>query len=96
MRAGVHTALARVVSAFGEARAHHGYFSMNRWTSRTKALLQDGFALWLCARRLYQGRFIDARLAPSGHLLRAPEQLQAFIVGLPWERLEEYGSIRVL
>jgi hypothetical protein len=24
------------------------------------------------------------------------EQLQAFVVALPWERLEEYESIRVL
>jgi hypothetical protein len=63
---------------------------------RMKTLVHDGFGLWLCARRLYQGRFIGARLARSGHLPLTPEQLQAFIVGLPWKRLEEYGSIRVL
>jgi transposase len=96
MRAGVDTALARVVSVFGEAHAHHAYFFMNRRTSRMKVLLQDGFGLWLCSQRLYQGRFIGTRLARSGHLPLTPEQLQALIVGLPWERLEEYGSIRVL
>jgi transposase len=96
MRAGVDTALARVVSVFGEARAHHAYLFMNRRTSRMKVLVHDGFGLWLCARRLYQGRFIGARLARSGHVPLTPEQLQAFVVGLPWERLEEYGSIRVL
>lgn len=96
MRAGVDTALARVVSVFGEARAHHAYLFMNRRTSRIKVLVHDGFGLWLCARRLYQGRFMGARLARSGHLPLTPEQLQALVVGLPWERLEEYGSIRVL
>jgi transposase len=96
MRAGVDTALARVVSVFGEARAHHAYLFMNRRTSRMKVLVHDGFGLWLCARRLYQGRFTGARLARSGHVPLTPEQLQAFVVGLPWERLEEYGSIRVL
>ncbi len=96
MRAGVDTALARVVSVFGEARAHHAYLFMNRRTSRMKVLVHDGFGLWLCARRLYQGRFIGARLARSGRVPLTPEQLQAFVVGLPWERLEEYGSIRVL
>lgn len=96
MRAGVDTALARVVRVFGEARAHHAYLFMNRRASRMKALVHDGFGLWLCARRLYQGRFVGARLARSGHAPLTPEQLQAFVVGLPWERLEEYGSIRVL
>jgi hypothetical protein len=52
--------------------------------------------LWLCARRLHQGRFIGARLAQGAHVQLTSDQLQALIVGLPWERLEEYGSIRVL
>ena len=30
MRAGVDTALARVVSVFGEARAHHAYLFVNK------------------------------------------------------------------
>ena len=96
MRSGVDTALARVVSVFGEARAHHAYLFMNRRTSRMKVLVHDGFGLWLCARRLYQGRFIGARLAQGAHVPLTTDQLQALIVGLPWERLEEYGSIRVL
>ncbi|MFZ0553404.1 MAG: IS66 family insertion sequence element accessory protein TnpB, partial [Steroidobacteraceae bacterium] len=35
MRAGVDTALARVVSVFGEARAHHAYLFMNRRVDQT-------------------------------------------------------------
>jgi len=36
MRAGVDTALARVVSVFGEARAHHAYLFVNKRASRMK------------------------------------------------------------
>ena len=96
MRAGMDTALARVVSVFGEARVHHAYLFMNKRSNRMKVLVPDGFGLWLCARRLHQGRFIGARLAQGAHVPITSDQLQALIVGLPWERLEEYGSIRVL
>jgi hypothetical protein len=60
MRAGVDTALARVVSVFGEARAHHAYLFINKRANRLKVLVHDGFGLWLCARRLYEGTFIRA------------------------------------
>ncbi len=96
MRAGVDTALARVVKVFGQARAHHAYLFINRRANRMKALVHDGFGLWLCARRLHQGRFVTPRIARTGHLELTSEQLQALIVGLPWERLEEYATIRVL
>ena len=93
MRAGVDTALARVVSAFGEARSHHAYLFMNRRANRLKAFVHDGFGLWLCARRLQQGHFVR----PSAHLgLRfelSMSQLQALVVGLPWERLSEHAKI---
>ena len=36
MRAGVDTALARVVSVFGEARAHHAYLFVNKRANRMK------------------------------------------------------------
>ena len=64
MRAGVDTALARVVSVFGEARSHHAYQFMNSRANRVKVLVHDDFGLWLCARRLQQGHFIR----PSTHL----------------------------
>ena len=60
MRAGTETALARVVRVFGEARAHHAYLFVNRRSNRIKVLVHDGIGIWLCARRLHQGRFIWA------------------------------------
>jgi transposase len=59
MRAGVDTALGRVVSVFGEARAHHAYLFINKRANRMKVLVHDGFGPWLCARRLYEGSFAN-------------------------------------
>ncbi len=96
MRAGTDTALARVVKVFGQARAHHAYLFMNRRANRMKVLVHDGFGLWLCARRLHQGGFMAARIARSGSLELTHDQLQALVVGLPWERLREHTNIRIL
>jgi transposase len=96
MRAGVDTALARVVNVFGEARAHHAYLFMNKRANRIKVLLHDGFGLWLCARRLYEGGFIRAAARHDRGMPLSHEQLQAIVVGLPWERLDERAKIRVL
>jgi len=96
MRAGVDTALARVVSVFGEARAHHAYLFVNKRANRMKVLLHDGFGLWLCARRLHEGGFIRAGLTHERVMALSHEQLQALVVGLPWERLDERAKIRVL
>lgn len=96
MRAGVDTALARVVNVFGEARAHHAYLFVNKRCNRMKVLVHDGFGLWLCARRLYEGSFIRAATRHDRGMPLSHEQLQAIIVGLPWERLDERAKIRVL
>ena len=60
MRAATDAALARVVRVFGEARTHHAYLFANRRRNRIKVLVHDGIGIWLCARRLHQGRFIWA------------------------------------
>lgn len=96
MRAGVDTALARVVNVFGEAKAHHAYLFVNKRANRMKVLVHDGFGLWLCARRLYEGSFIRAVLSKDRSVSLTHEQLQAIVVGLPWERLDERTKIRVL
>lgn len=96
MRAGVDTALARVVSVFGEARAHHAYLFINKRANRMKVLVHDGFGLWLCARKLYEGSFIRAGVRHDRGMPLSHEQLQAIVVGLPWERLDERAKIHVL
>ena len=96
MRAGVDKSLARVVDVFGEARAHHAYLFINKRANRMKVLVHDGFGLWLCARKLYEGGFIRAGVRHDRGMPLSHEQLQAIVVGLPWERLDERAKIRVL
>ena len=95
MRAGTESALARVVTVFGEARPHHAYLFANRRANRMKVLVHDGIGVWLAARRLNSGKFVwpkDAAVTAS--LSRA--QLDALVLGLPWQRVGEAGIIRVL
>ena len=96
MRAGTDTALARVVKVCGAARPHHAYLFANARANRMKVLVHDGLGIWLCARRLHQGRFVwgNAHLGPQMTL--TPEQLDALVVGLPWQRLGDAGVIGVV
>jgi transposase len=95
MRAGTESALARVVCVFGEARAHHAYLFANRRANRIKLLVHDGIGIWLCARRLHQGRFIWTSSASELRLAITDEQLQALVIGLPWCRIGAHSTIRV-
>lgn len=95
MRAGVDSALARVVQVFGAARPHHAYLFANRRANRIKILVHDGFGLWLAARRLHQGRFVWPGEA-GGDVALSRMQLDALVLGLPWQRLGEAGAISVL
>jgi hypothetical protein len=68
MRAGVDTALGRVVSGFGQAYAHHAHLFANRRSNRLKVIVHDGWGLWLCSRQLHRGCFIRLRIPrmPAG------------------------------
>src|SRR6476619_7907392 len=87
MRVGTDTLLTNVVNVFGEARAHHAYLFANRRANRIKVLVHDGIGIWLCARRLYQGRFMWATADSGARLSITAEQLHALLIGLPWCRI---------
>jgi transposase len=89
MRAGTETALARVVQVFGAAKPHHAYLFANRNATRMKVLVHDGIGVWLAARRLHQGRFVWPREAGG-------EQMSLTNAQLPWQRIEDDGTIRLL
>jgi transposase len=95
MRAGTESALARVVRVFGEARPHHAYLFTNRRSNRIKVLVHDGIGIWLCARRLHQGRFVWTRDEVECRVTISAAQLQALLIGLPWCRIGAQGAIRV-
>ena len=97
MRAGVDTALARVITVFGAAHPHHAYLFANRRANRLKVLIHDGIGIWLAARRLNEGQFVwpYAGSEPKQHVL-TQEQLAGLVVGLPWQRIGPNGVIRVV
>ncbi|MCV2369484.1 IS66 family insertion sequence element accessory protein TnpB [Roseateles oligotrophus] len=94
MRGGSEAALARVVHVFGAARPHHAYLFANRRANRMKVLVHDGIGVWLAARRLNVGKFVWPQHGDTLALTRA--QLDALVLGLPWQRIGEAGVIRVL
>ena len=95
MRSGIDTMLARIVTAFGRAEAHHAYLFANRRANRMKVLVHDGIGVWLAARRLNIGKFTwSSDAASTLPLSRA--QFDALVLGLPWQRIGEAGIIRVI
>jgi transposase len=97
MRAGPDTALARVIQVFGMAKPHHAYLFANKRGNRVKILLHDGLGLWLLARRLHEGRFKWSRPGQDEpRITLSDAQLQALLVGLPWQQLGADQAIAVL
>lgn len=94
MRAGTQTALGRVVKVFGQARPHHAYLFANRRANRMKALVHDGIGMWLAARQLNVGRFVWPKDGNTLALTRA--QLDALVLGLPWQRIGQAGVITLM
>jgi transposase len=103
MRAGADRLLSVVVNLLGEARAHHGYLFANARASRIKLLVHDGFGVWCATRRLHAGRFVwqvppSCQSGQSGSaapaLQLSSQQFEALALGLPWQRLGEFNTIR--
>ena len=68
----------------------------NRRATRIKVLVHDGFGVWLAARRLTQGKFHWPSVRHGAQMEFSPEQLQALVIGLPWQRLGSTGTVRML
>ena len=60
-----------------------------------KVLVHDGIGVWLAARRLNSGKFAWPRNAAST-LTLSRAQLDALVLGLPWQFIGEAGVITVL
>ena len=96
MRAGTETALAKVIAVFGAAQPHCAYLFANRRANRMKVLVHDGFGIWLAARRLSQGKFHWPSIRHGSEMELDAAQLQALVLGLPWQRADSEGSITLL
>ncbi|WP_265103386.1 IS66 family insertion sequence element accessory protein TnpB [Acinetobacter baumannii] len=77
MRAGMDTTMAQVVSLWLHQTAL--YLFCNKRGHRMKVLVHDGLGIWLCARRLEQGKFHWAQVHQGETVALSPEQLQALI-----------------
>ena len=89
MRAGIDTAMAQIMKTFGSIKPHCAYLFCNKRGHRMKVLLHDGLGIWLCARRLEQGKFHWAKIHQGETMSISAEQLQALIQGLPWQRMDD-------
>ena len=96
MRAGTDTALARVVNVFGSAHPHQAYLFANKRANRMKVLMHDGIGIRLGARRLHQGHFVWPAAGADSQVRLSRAQLDALVLGLPWQRMGEGGIITVV
>ena len=90
------TAMAQVLRAFGYIKPHCAYLFCNKRGHRMKLLVHDGLGMWLCARRLEQGKFHWAKVHQGETVALSPEQLQAVIQGLPWQRIGRQQEVTML
>ena len=61
-----------------------------------KVLVHDDFGVWLAARRLNQGKFHWPSIRHGAETQLDTEQLQALVVGLPWQsglRLRDHTAL---
>lgn len=57
--------------------------------------MHDGIGIWLAARRLHKGKFIWAADCDT-HCRLERVQLDALVLGLPWQRMGQAGVITVV
>ena len=74
----------------------HVCIRVNRRANRMKVLVHDGVGIWLAARRLNQGKFHWPGVHRGLEVELDAEQLQALVLGLPWQRIGSSGAITVL
>jgi transposase len=58
----------------------------NRAGNRIKVLVWDGSGVWLCQRRLHQGRFVWPKVGERCFSVTI-EQWQWLVAGVDWQRL---------
>lgn len=66
--------------------AGSAFIFRNRSGQRIKVVLWDGTGVWLCSRRLHQGRFVWPKLGESCISLTQTEW-GGLIAGVDWQRL---------
>ena len=91
LRGGMDSLLGQVVARFGSAQPHHAYVFANRRATRLKVLVFDGAGIWLCTRRLQEGRFAWPQ-DDRGDLHLSEQQWNWLAAGLPWQRMTAHAT----
>jgi transposase len=86
LRAGAERLLAQVREQSIDALAGGAYVFRNRAGTRLKVVCADGNGVWMCVRRLHQGRFVWPRAGDALCTLSAQE-MQWMAMGADWQRL---------
>ncbi|MGH8031370.1 MAG: IS66 family insertion sequence element accessory protein TnpB [Luteimonas sp.] len=87
LRCGIDRLLVLVQTLSGrDAFDAAAYVFRNRAGNRIKLLLVDATGVWLCVRRLHEGRFIGPRAGDAFCELTA-EQFGWLCAGVDWQRL---------
>jgi len=93
LRCGIDRLLVAVQSTLGRDAFEGGAFVFrNRTGTRIKVLVVDATGVWLCVRRLHDGRFVWPRGDASVCELNA-EQFAWLCAGVDWQRLSAVNTI---
>jgi transposase len=89
MRMGIDGLSLKIQQALGRSPCDGtAYAFRNRSGNRIKLLVWDGTGVWLCVRRLHQGRFTWPR-SDAVTCTLSPEEWRWLISGIDWRRLQE-------
>ena len=87
MRMGIDGLSTLIQESLGKAPCDgSAYAFRNRRGNRLKLLIWDGTGVWLCHRRLHQGKFVWPRAEDAVWQLSAA-QWQWLVSGVDWQRL---------
>lgn len=92
MRLGIDGLSLKIQQALGRSPCDGtAYAFSNRTGNRIKLLMWDGTGVWLCVRRLHQGRFTWPRINDATCILSEAEW-QWLTAGVDWCRLQTKPS----
>jgi transposase len=87
MRGGIDGLSQRIQNLLGKSPCDgSAYAFRNRRATRLKLLIWDGTGVWLCQRRLHQGRFVWPGTATMTVSLTA-QRWNWLVTGVEWQRL---------
>lgn len=89
LRCGIDRLLIAVQALLGGASIDGAaYVFRNRAGTRIKVVCVDGQGVWLCVRRLHEGKFHWPR-AGDTRLSLSREQFDWLVAGVDWQRLSQ-------